>query len=77
MSNDEIKITICHVTAKSIINFNDKETYKSMQNAIKNCIENPLKYPYITHNGFDEVTIFTAEYLKNSLIIWSLTPKTP
>lgn len=61
--------------ATSIIGFDDEINYISMQDAIRNCINKPLEYQLINYISKDEVTIFTAEYLKNSLISWTLTTK--
>ena len=70
----ELKLTIWNTAVKSVVSFKDKETYELMQDAIKNCINKPLEYPFITHKSNNETTYFTAEYLKNSLITWSETP---
>ena len=71
---EELKLTIWNTAVKSVVSFKDKETYELMQDAIKNCINKPLEYPFITHKSNNETTYFTAEYLKNSLITWSETP---
>jgi BarA-like signal transduction histidine kinase len=67
-----MEIEIRNITVKSVIKFTDEKIYLLMQEGIKNCINKPLEYPLIIYTGADEVTIFTAEYLKQSLISWKI-----
>lgn len=47
----------------------DHSTADEFITAINNCIKNPLKYPTIDYQDKTDKIIFTAEFLKNSLII--------
>lgn len=41
---------------------------QAMKQAIENCIEKPLEYPMINYSDKKDDVIFTAEFLKASLI---------
>lgn len=41
---------------------------EEMKKAIQNCINLPLEYPLINYSDKEDDVLFTAEYLKESLI---------
>ncbi|MCT4249473.1 hypothetical protein HZP36_19025 [Elizabethkingia anophelis] len=48
----------------------NESTIEPFIRAVKNCIHHPRKYPSIDYSDNKGDIVFTAEYLKNSLIIY-------
>ncbi|AQW96673.1 hypothetical protein BBD31_01620 [Elizabethkingia anophelis] len=48
----------------------NENTIELFNRAVKNCINHPRKYPSIDYSDQKDDIVFTAEYLKNSLIIY-------
>ena len=56
----------------TILSFIDGDgQYEKFKKAIINCIEHPLEYPLINYSDKKDDIIFTAEYLKSSIIFFS------
>lgn len=62
------KIKIQNGARETILSFDTKEQRQVMVDAINNCLEDEGKYPTIDYQDRVSKVIFTATYLKNSLI---------
>ena len=62
------KIKIQNGLTETILSFNTKEQCQAMVDAINKCLEDEGKYPTLTYRDKEGSVIFTATYLKNSLI---------
>jgi hypothetical protein len=63
-----MKIKITNNIGEIILNFTDLSDLNSMKLAIKNCIDDSKNYPSINYSDRLDDIIFSADYLKNSLI---------
>jgi len=62
------KIEIHNRNSTTFLGFATVEERQLMVDAIKNCIKSPLEFPDIDYRDSQDYIIFTAEYLKESLI---------
>ena len=62
------KIKIQNHVRETILSFDTKEQRQVMIDAINNCLEDETNYPTIDYLDKQGKVIFTATYLKNSLI---------
>jgi len=62
------KIEIQNRNTSIFLGFIADEERQLMVEAIKNCIKNPLDFPNIDYRDAQDYIIFTADYLKHSLI---------
>lgn len=62
------KITIQNGIRETILSFDSKEQRQIMIDAINNCLENETEFPTIDYMDKIGKVIFTATYLKHSLI---------
>jgi hypothetical protein len=53
--------------------FTTDEEIDKMRKAIENCIKYPNEYPLINYSDKSDDIIFTADFLKQSLIFFSKT----
>jgi len=53
-----------------ILTFLTEEARNSMKEAILNCVIEPNEYPSISYSDSKDDILFSAEYLKQSLIIY-------
>jgi hypothetical protein len=63
-----MKVIIQNGRTKIILDFITDEEVEKMKIAIKNCVENPTKYPLINYEDRKDIIFLTASYLQNSLI---------
>ena len=63
-----MEIIIRNQLIETILTLGDVD-YPLFIEAVKNCIEDPLKYKSITYIDKKDSIIFSAVYLQNSLII--------
>jgi len=62
------KVIIQNGNREMILSF-DEETKKEFIKAVNNCLKNSIKYPVVNYSDKKDDIIFTANYLKNSLIL--------
>lgn len=60
-------VKICNGVRENTIVL-DESSGTQFVEAIRNCINEPVKYPLVNYISPTKETIFTAEYLKQSLI---------
>jgi len=53
-----------------VLSFSTDEEINIMNKAIENCIKHPDEYPLINYSDKSDDVIFTAEFLKSSLIMF-------
>ncbi|GJN60450.1 hypothetical protein [Elizabethkingia anophelis] len=68
-AKEERTVQIMNGGRVTTLYFNES-TIEPFKRAVKNCINRPRKYPSIDYSDNKDDIVFTAEYLKNSLIIY-------
>jgi len=62
------KVIIFNRNQTTTLGFLNESEREEMKKAIQNCINLPLEYPLINYSDKSDDVIFSAEYLKESLI---------
>lgn len=62
------QIKIQNGIRETTLSFDDKEKRQAMVYAINNCLNDEINFPTIDYMDSGGLVIFTATYLKNSLI---------
>ena len=62
------EVVIYNRNQTTTLTFLTESEREDMKKAIQNCINLPLEYPLINYSDKSDDVIFTAEYLKESLI---------
>jgi hypothetical protein len=65
-----MKVKIQNGNLETTLNFNNKDEYEDMKIAIYNCLQYEETYKTITYNDEYDTIVFSATYLKNSLITY-------